>query len=185
MSDMEIGELEISPPIEKLIPVADPRYRTEAMGVLGPSDLKVFIPRRILQHIVDFSASDVAHEVGGFLIGNLYSHRGVQYIEIEGYIEAERAIQTAASMRFTHDTFETRTRRMDREFPMAKVVGWHHTHPGYGVFLSSTDTYTHKTHFNLAWMVALVVDPKSHEMGFFQWKEGRLVDCGFYFIHNR
>jgi proteasome lid subunit RPN8/RPN11 len=182
---MEIGELEISAPIEKTIPVSDPSCVTEAMGVIAPQDLKIFIPRRILQQIVDFSASDIHHEVGGFMIGDLYSHRGVQYIEIEGYIEAEHAIQTAASLRFTHDTFESRTRRMDREFPDRKVVGWHHTHPGYGVFLSSTDTYTHGTHFNLPWMVALVVDPRAGQMGFFQWRKGQLLPCGFYFVENR
>lgn len=182
---MEIGELEISQPIEKLIPVADSACLTEAMGVIGPHDLKIFIPRRVLQTIVDYSASDLAHEVGGFLIGDLYVHRGVQYIEIEGYIEAEHAVQSAASLRFTHDTFASRTRKMVREFPDRKVVGWHHTHPGYGVFLSTTDTYTHKTHFNLPWLVALVVDPKAGTLGFFQWQGTILKPCGFYFVDNR
>lgn len=185
MSDMEIGELEISPPVEKLIPVADPTCLTEAMGVIAPEDLKIFISRRVLQAIVDYSASDTAYEVGGFLIGDLYCHRAVEFIEIEGFIEAEHALQSPASLRFTHDTFESRTRRMEREFPGRKVVGWHHTHPGYGVFLSTTDTYTHRTHFNLPWMVALVVDPKAATMGFFQWRGPMLKPCGFYFVNNR
>ena len=41
------------------------------------------------------------------------------------------------------------------------VVGWWHSHPGYGLFLSQTDIETHVYSFQLhnSFSVALVIDP--------------------------
>lgn len=183
MADIELGELELRKPIEKVSPLVDVNRRAEPMGIIGPDDLKIFIPRPVFEGIIAHSNTTLDREVGGSLIGNLYAYRGVDYIEIEGYIPAERAVSLPASFRFTHDSFEARTRRMEREFPDGIVVGWHHTHPGYSVFLSSTDVYAHRTHFALPWMVAFVVDPKAETCEFFQWKGSTLAASGFYFVH--
>jgi proteasome lid subunit RPN8/RPN11 len=59
------------------------------------------------------------------------------------------------------------------------VVGWHHTHPGFGVFLSGYDLFIHQHFFREPWQIALVIDPQRQELGFFQWRGDRVSDCGF------
>ncbi len=177
-----ISELEYVKPVEKLIPTADRNRRVEPKGVIQPDDLHIFLNEAILREIVDWSKSDLEHELGGIFVGDLYSYKGVPYIEIAGYVRARHFEHTSASFRFTHDTWSGISRECERRFNDKLRVGWHHTHPGYGIFLSSMDMFIHRHFFNLPWMIALVVDPRQENLGFFQWKRGRVVPCGFFFV---
>ena len=71
------------------------------------------------------------------------------------------------------------TRTVEDKYPDHHVLGWHHTHPDFGVFLSAYDLFIHRHFFPQPWQVALVVDPLRQELGFFQWRENEVVDCGF------
>ena len=53
-------------------------------------------------------------------------------------------------------------------------MGWYHSHPGFGVFLSDHDTFIHKNFFSSALQVAWVYDPHSDEEGCFGWAGERL-----------
>jgi len=87
---------------------------------------------------------------------------------IEGYVKARHYVNSAASFRFTHDTWSAISRECEQRFNDKLRVGWHHTHPGYGVFLSSMDQFIHRHFFNLPWMVALVVDPKQEHFDLYR-----------------
>jgi len=41
----------------------------------------------------------------------------------------------------------------------SRIIGWYHSHPGHGVFLSATDRATQSLWFAQEWKVAIVVDP--------------------------
>jgi proteasome lid subunit RPN8/RPN11 len=51
----------------------------------------------------------------------------------------------------------------------AVIVGWYHTHPGFGIFLSGMDQFIHQNFFIQLWHVALVLDPVARRSGFFCW----------------
>jgi len=47
-----------------------------------------------------------------------------------------------------------------------RIVGWYHSHPGYGVFMSETDLTTHGKLLQFSpFVIALVVDPEINEFG--------------------
>ncbi len=54
----------------------------------------------------------------------------------------------------------------------SKIVGWYHSHPGHGVFLSATDRATQSTWFRLPHHIALVIDPIRHEAAVFSGPDG-------------
>jgi hypothetical protein len=56
----------------------------------------------------------------------------------------------------------------------ARIVGWYHSHPGFGVFLSDHDTFIHNNFFSSPQQVAWVYDPHSDEEGCFGWDGDRL-----------
>ena len=176
------GELQLLQPKEKLIPTADRTKVVEPKGVIQPDDLHIFLTESILQEVVKWSRTDLEHELGGVFVGDLYAYKGMSYLEIAGYIKAQHYENTAASFRFTHDSFSAITREKERRFEDRPIVGWHHTHPGYGIFLSGTDMFSHRNFFNLPWMFAMVVDPRAGTLGFFQWKKSQVVPCGFFFV---
>ncbi len=174
--------LECVQPVEKLIPTADRDRRVEAKGVIQPDDLHIFLTEAILRDVVDWAKTDLDHELGGVFTGDVFAHRGRPFVEISGYIRARHYRSTAASFRFTHDSWSAITREREQVHGDKIVVGWQHTHPGYGVFLSGTDLFSHRSFFNLPWMFAMVVDPRREELGFFQWKGGVMAPCGFFFV---
>lgn len=47
-----------------------------------------------------------------------------------------------------------------------RIVGWYHSHPGYGIFMSDTDLNTQSKLLQFSpFVVALVVDPEINEFG--------------------
>jgi proteasome lid subunit RPN8/RPN11 len=54
-----------------------------------------------------------------------------------------------------------------------RIVGWYHSHPGYGLFLSQTDVQTHMQFSQFSpYAVSLVADPKAEEFGIWAFENG-------------
>lgn len=51
------------------------------------------------------------------------------------------------------------------------VVGWYHSHPGFGIFFSETDRACQRHFFRQPWQVGVVLDPHSGEAGAFRGPE--------------
>jgi hypothetical protein len=74
----------------------------------------------------------------------------------------------------------------DRDYPDERIVGWYHSHPGFGVFLSDHDTFIHKNFFSAPQQVAWVYDPHSDEEGCFGWRGERIERlANFGFVDGR
>ena len=47
-----------------------------------------------------------------------------------------------------------------------RIVGWYHSHPGYGIFMSETDMTTHGKLLQFSpFIIALVADPEINQFG--------------------
>jgi 26S proteasome regulatory subunit N11 len=54
-----------------------------------------------------------------------------------------------------------------------RIVGWYHSHPGHGLFLSRTDAQTHMQFCQFSpYAVSLVADPKAQEFGIWIFENG-------------
>ncbi|MHB0935557.1 MAG: LysM peptidoglycan-binding domain-containing protein [Armatimonadota bacterium] len=127
----------------------------------------------VRQQIVEFAMTDTRREMGGVLIGSL-SCDGKPAVQITAMIPARYTDAGNASITFTHETWQDILAIKDRAYPDLKIVGWFHTHPGFGIFLSRFDMHIHEHFFNLDWQVAYVVDPLAHTEGFFRWEAGKV-----------
>lgn len=53
------------------------------------------------------------------------------------------------------------------------IVGWYHSHPGHGLFLSQTDLDTHMEFFQFSpYALSLVVEPSTGEFGIWIYENG-------------
>ena len=95
-------------------------------------------------------------------------------MHIEACIAGLNAAQAGTHVTFTQDTWEHIYKTKDRDFPEQRIVGWYHSHPGFGVFLSDHDTFIHKNFFSSPTQVAWVYDPHSDEEGCFGWVGERI-----------
>jgi proteasome lid subunit RPN8/RPN11 len=62
--------------------------------------------------------------------------------------------------------------------PEANIVGWYHSHPNIGVFMSGTDMRTQQAFFYHDWSVSIVYDPVRQDIGFVNYS--RLGDWFYY-----
>lgn len=165
-------------------PAPSRRCAFEVVGQLVPGAVVPFIYEEVLQQILRYSEAEDRDERGGFLLGGTFQDEG-QYVEVTGFIPAEQTTGSAAHLRFTHETWARLWRSVETLNDGAAVVGWQHTHPNLGVFLSEYDRFIHRHFFAAAWQVAMVVDPRRAEFAFFQWQHEEIVDCGFVLVRDR
>ena len=115
------------------------------------------------------------------LIGNVIEEFGKSNIIINGFIEAKYCEATPTTLKFTHETWEYVHKEMDKKFPGQKIVGWIHTHPNFGIFLSEYDKFIQENFFKEDYQIAYVVDPIQDIEGFYFWINGNVERCkGFY-----
>jgi proteasome lid subunit RPN8/RPN11 len=132
----------------------------------------VLISGEVLRQIRQHARSSSKTEVCGVLIGDEGANGGK--IRIAACIPGLNAAQAGTHVTFTQDTWEHIYKIKDSKFPDDRIVGWYHSHPGFGVFLSDHDTFIHKNFFSAPLQVAWVYDPHSDEEGCFGWIGGRL-----------
>ena len=124
------------------------------------------VTRRIRQH----ARAHMSTEVCGVLIGGNLD--GV--VGVKASIEATHAAQAGTHVTFTQDAWEAIYRVKDELYPEDRIVGWYHSHPGFGVFLSEHDLFIHRNFFSSPDQVAWVYDPHSDEEGCFGWTDGEV-----------
>ncbi len=165
-------------PIAKPAPVAWDSTKGHDIGTIYLDAPPIFVHEPVLEEILQYSEHDKRRELGGFLAGGVYED-GRPYVEIKHFLPALDALSNAASLTFTHDTWSANRKEIEERFPGEEIVGWYHTHPDFGVFLSNYDLFIHRHFFSRPWQIAMVVDPVRTELGFFQWRGSEIVDCGF------
>lgn len=145
----------------------DPAGRRRALGP-SASSASVVLHASCLALIERHGAASPSCEVGGLLLGKVHHDATDTLIEATTAFEAPDTLGSGVHLAFTPQTWDALLARMAREAPELAVVGWYHTHPGLGVFLSGTDQHTHAHHFRQPWQFALVHDPASGDTGCFK-----------------
>ncbi|MHC4133507.1 MAG: Mov34/MPN/PAD-1 family protein [Planctomycetota bacterium] len=134
-------------------------------------DFRVFISEAAFDRATERGHAEPGREVGGVLVGELCKDEGGAYIRVDTTIDALHADQKTTELTFTHATWEHIHGEMDTKHEGKRILGWYHTHPGFGIFLSDRDLFIQRSFFNLPYQIALVYDPKSREHGVFAWRD--------------
>jgi proteasome lid subunit RPN8/RPN11 len=97
----------------------------------------------------------------GFLIGSPCTHEGRKFVVISDFVTSETD-SSPVSVKFSTSAFEKLSVQLNK-IGENIVVGWCHSHPSYGCFLSSTDVSTQRRFFNEDFHIAGVFDPLKKE----------------------
>ena len=153
-----------------------------AVGGRG-SGFQVVIKRSVLNAINRHGQTTTEVEVCGVLAGNVYRDSAGPYLRVDAAVRGEHSGNSTAQVTFTAETWSHIQGVMEKDHADLRIVGWYHTHPGFGIFLSDMDLFIHGNFFNLPWQIALVYDPISGEDGLFIWREGK-TDRVPYFVEE-
>ncbi len=112
--------------------------------------------------------STTEREVGGIVLGEVFRDEE-PYILLTQAIAAGHNHEGRARLTFTQASWQQMLAEKEARCPSARILGWYHTHPGYGIFLSEHDQYITRNFFSLPFQVAFVFDPIARTFGYFHW----------------
>ena len=136
---------------------------------------QVYVEEKAWQQLLEHFQQEAGKglEAMGLLLGEVFRHEGTEWVFVREYVTAGNDA-SAVSVKFTEEAFKDLIPIISSKIKKSLLVGWCHSHPGFGCFLSSTDQATQRNYFNESFSVALVVDPVKGEKKFF-----KLYDRGY------
>ncbi len=188
--EIHFGDVEETLPQRQLRPDQNRHHAVVTYATPSEGDLPIYVDVDVMRDMEAHAASNTHVELGGVLLGGQYEDdEGKAFVVITDSLRAEHYEATKGSFKFTHETWSDITRKRDQFPEGTQIVGWYHTHPGWGVFLSGMDTFICDHFFNKTLDVALVIDPCQLERAFFQWSEhsprATRATGGFYLTGSR
>ena len=145
----------------------------------------IYISQAVYKDIHKFTKNKTTNESGGMLVGSIIEEFGKTNIVISGFVEAKHCEATPTTLKFTHETWEYVHKEIDKKHKGKKIVGWIHTHPDFGIFLSEYDKFIHQNFFNEDYQVAYVVDPIQNIEGFYFWINEKIEKCKGFYIYDK
>jgi proteasome lid subunit RPN8/RPN11 len=162
---------------EKLTHEAFPGGRNEG--------LRVFFTPQVHEALWRHAALDTTVEICGVLVGTWYRDQAGPFVKIVESIRGEGAETRFAEVTFTHQTWAKINAEMDTKFSKLLIVGWYHTHPDFGIFLSDRDRFIHEHFFSGPGQIAHVMDPIRKTEGVFIWRSGKPSLCEHFWVGER
>lgn len=133
---------------------------------------QVVFAEDVIDDIREHGRSSPDVEVCGVLVGNVYHDDRGPWCHVAANIRGNGAEGRNAQVTFTSDTWAHINQAMDTQHTGERIVGWYHTHPGFGIFLSEMDVFIQQNFFGEPWQIAYVDDPKGGDRGAFVWQKG-------------
>lgn len=146
-------------------------------------DFRIFIDEAAFDRICN--NADNTREVGGILVGDALRDENGPYVRVDDIIEALHAEESGTELTITHATWNHIHEQMDSTHTGKRILGWYHTHPNFGIFLSERDQFIQQSFFNLSFQIALVYDPVRKVHGVFSWRDGKPWRVRQYWIGTR
>lgn len=155
-----------------------------AFGEIEKDDVRVYIKQNVYKDLEKLASSDTSCELGSIILGEYCEEADRTHVVISDFIEAKYTDATASTLTFTHETWDYVHKEHESRCPEKRIVGWQHTHPNYGIFLSNYDVFIQENFFNMPFQIAYVIDPIQNLRGFFQWKNGKIEKLQGYYIYD-
>ena len=151
--------------------------------------LRIAMERTPYADLSTHAKDSLDSEVCGVLVGNVCSDDEGLFIHVKHTIRGVTNQKGRAHVTFTQETWNSIHAALEKDYPKMQIVGWYHSHPGFGVKFSEMDIFIQKNFFSHPSQIALLIDPLGGDMAVcantgegFQyvkkfWVDGREQKC--------
>jgi len=146
------------------------------------ADFRLFLAPDVHRGIWEHGRQDTTVEICGVLVGHWERDENGPYAVVTDFIRCEQAASKLAEVTFTHESWAQINHEMDTKFADARIIGWYHSHPDFGIFLSERDCFIHEHFFSSPGQIAYVVDPVREQEGVFAWRNGKPEPLPHYWV---
>jgi len=164
--------------------VATVRRRFPVDGA-GGEPLRIALHGGAYADIVAHAKASLDEEVCGVVVGEFCEDEQGVWVDGRGAIRGTSSRQGSTHVTYTQETWRRIHEVKDREHPGLLIVGWYHTHPGFGVEFSEMDKFIQQNFFRGTGQFALVQDPLGGEEAVCVNTPGGLRDVGRFWVDGR
>jgi len=146
------------------------------------SAFRLHLAPEVHQGIEAHAKADPTVEICGVLVGRWGRDEPGPFALVTDYIRCQSASSKLAEVTFTHEAWSEINREMDTKYADKRIVGWYHSHPDFGIFLSDRDSFIHEHFFSGPGQVAYVIDPVRDLEGVFSWQKGKPRPMSYFWV---
>ena len=125
--------------------------------------LRVNFSARAYADLICHAKEDLSSEVCGVLVGEVCQDSDGDHVSVLAIVRGTSTRAGAIHVTYTQETWNQIHRNMEKEYPKLHIVGWYHSHPGFGVEFSDMDLFIHENFFRGRSQIAFVTDPLGGE----------------------
>jgi proteasome lid subunit RPN8/RPN11 len=176
---IRFGEVYAATPLEERLPGEEFLIQPAQGRRLRQQARQVYIAVEILDGIRRDLAQTPRVERGGILIGHAFrdlDDRRTSFTVVIGAISQPSEDSSVGHYTVTPAMITQARRTLERHFPGGAVVGWYHSHPGHGIFLSEQDMRIVRSLYSAPWQIAFVRDTIRNLEGVFYGPNGDRLD---------
>ena len=138
------------------------------------NNFEIICPDDQMEKIEEHCFSETKIEVGGFLIGKISETATT----VTQAVAAKHTVGQSTQLTFTHDSWNEIYAHMESLPSDEVLIGWYHSHPNFGVFLSEHDQFIQNNFFKSKGQITIVVDPVRGRRGWFTSVNGKIQAHG-------
>lgn len=139
------------------------------------------LSHRALGDALSHTNTSLEIEMGGMCLGSVFREAGSGRLllhlqeSVPAPVDPDLSLAGPAHLTFTPQTWAQLVNTYLNSFPELRILGWYHSHPGMGIFLSGSDLFIHDHFFSAPWQIAVVLDPIGRKIGLFTRRRKRIL----------
>jgi len=168
---------------------AESRIKLRRKSFPGPADvrelLRVAMSRQAYADLIAHAKESLNAEICGVLAGDLYEDNQGAFLLVEAIVKGAAARKGSTHVTFTQETWSQIHDEMKRSHAALQIVGWYHSHPGFGVQFSEMDLFIQRNFFGGPGQIAFVIDPLGGEEAILVNSDGQAVPIKRFWVDGR
>ncbi|MFH1633903.1 MAG: Mov34/MPN/PAD-1 family protein [Chloroflexota bacterium] len=126
--------------------------------------LRIAFDKAAYADVVVHAKESLDKEICGVLVGEICEDDEGLFVCAKAAIRGKAAHQNRAHVTFTQQTWNTIHKEKDEKYSGLWIVGWYHSHPGFGVEISDMDRFIQENFFSSETQFGFVTDPLNGEV---------------------
>lgn len=151
---------------EWLRPDAKERY---AKRLKEKGFFELYVSKQAAEKMVNHAKKlgRMRREALGFMLGDVCRSGRQRFVMVRDIVTGP-LLSSADRVKFDRNSYSELFSELDSSGFDYVIVGWYHSHPGYGCFMSRTDLNTQMSVFKENFHSAIVIDPINREIEAFK-----------------
>jgi proteasome lid subunit RPN8/RPN11 len=155
-------------------------------GPAGATEaLRIAMTKEAYADLVAHAKGSVDREICGVLLGDLCEDEHGFFVEVSAAVRGTAAKTGGMHVTFTQETWNEIHKEKEARYPKLQIVGWYHSHPGFGVEFSDMDMFIQRNFFSGPSQIAFVSDPLGGEEAICANTDGGIKSIRRFWVDGR